>query len=245
MKRILTLFAAIVLALPVFAQEESSFKEDMKYWKSGNYEIRLSKKNYTYAYYHGHNAGIYNTVTGAVVLEPGEKKKEGWFWVPRYDRVDPQAKETAEFASAGIRFLTKEVYHPIFDGMVRIDGACGWLRGIDYPQRAWYCWGVCGIFRIENDTLVPVLRGSKSVDDMYNNGDKKYYYISPVGRFPFIAASYRDAERNKCADIFSPTGEKLYDDVTSYHVVEDCLEITPKDADEPIRFDLEGKLIEE
>ena len=239
--------AAIVLALPGPAQETSSFKEDMNYWKSGNYEIRLSKKNYTYSYYHGHNAGIYNTVTGAVVLEPAEKKKEGFFWVPRYDRVDAQAKQTAENASAGIRFLTKEEVHPVFDGMVRIDGACGWFRDIDFPQRPWYCWGFCGIFRIENDTLVPVVRGSKSVDDMYNNNQKKYFYITPIGRFPFISAVYRDADRNRHADIYSPTGEKLYEGVETYSAKEEegYLEITPKDADEPLRFDLEGKLIED
>jgi hypothetical protein len=241
MKKLLFLFAAMLLGFPLLSQETDSFIEDMQYWKSGNYEIKLSPKNYKYAYYHGHLAGIQNVVTGKWVLEPIQKKSVGSWWVPRFEKTEPQAKYTPHEASAGIRFLDN--YHPAFHGCVRIDEASQWDKDANYPSRAWFLFGLCGIFKIENDQLVPIIRGSKSVEDVYRMG-YYYSYFTPIGKFPLIVGIYKK-NGEKCYDIFDAQGKRLYTDVKSYKQNEDKTILTLVTAeDQTLLIDTDGKIEE-
>ncbi len=196
MKRFAILALVMMLPLALPAQENSNLGK-----KYGNYEIRYGKGKWTDE---APVTAIYNNATGAWVTSPKINKKTGdIFFLPNTD----------------VEFIEGERYVPEAQGLVEIGNAFSWNKSIEYPQGKWLCKEHCGVYRIENDQLVPIVESGMELEYAEVWG-ARYIRILVIPEHALIIASYHPKDKEiyhkKSYSIFNLAGKRLYDNLLDF-----------------------------
>ncbi len=198
MKRFAILALVMMLPLALPAQENSNLGK-----KYGNYEIRYGKGKWTDE---ARVTAIYNVATGAWVTSPKINKKTGdIFFLPNTD----------------VNFLEGERYVKEAQGLVEIGNAFSWNKSIEYPQGKWLCKEHCGVYRIENDQLVPIVESGMELEYAEVWG-ARYLRILVIPEHALIIASYHPKDKEiyhkKSYSIFNLNGKRLYDNLLDFNL---------------------------
>lgn len=198
MKRFAILALVMILPLALPAQENNNLGK-----KYGNYEIRYGKGKWTDE---APVTAIYNNATGAWVTSQKINKKTGdIFFLPNTD----------------VEFIEGERYVPQAQGLVEIGNAFSWNKSIEYPQGKWLCKEHCGVYRIENDQLVPIVESGMELEYAEVWG-ARYLRILVIPEHALIIASYHPKDKEiyhkKNYSIFNLAGKRLYDNLLDFNL---------------------------
>jgi len=235
MKRIAIFICLSLVTFHVWAQSDR--REDRaKRWSYGPYEIRLD--GYVSLGLHGYKTDYEKERTVSIY-----DKASGKYVIPPIGKAQAKAKELP----AGTYSITMKTEALGYDGWDRIyffnsalDGTPKELDGMLYIQgKRWreryhkkgaYAWPFIGIFRIENDELVPVVFSNASDNIMdpklVNNGGwsvaplqgTSYIRLTTPVRRDTIIAGDRRVIQSSAAKLFSYEGECKLDKKTNIWV---------------------------
>lgn len=192
MKRffIVALTALLVFPLAIHAQTNENLGK-----KYGSYEIKLTKDKWTSE---AVVSAIWDNATGVWVTAPKLKNKDGSIvFLPNTD----------------VDFIEGERYVPKAQGLVVIGNGYRWNKGIDNPKQKWLIRG-CGVYRIENDKLVPILESGDGLDVAYT-WEARYIVFAVVPGHSLILGSFHGKDK-KGYSIFNLQGERLHNDVKDF-----------------------------
>ena len=189
-------FAALLVApLGLRAQENENLGK-----KYASYEIKLTKDKWT-----GDSpvSAIWNNETGVWVTAPKLKNKEGSIvFLPNTDVI----------------FVEGEDYVSEAQGLVVIGNGYRWAQGIDYPKQKWLIRGA-GVYRIENDKLVPILESGDGLDVAYT-WEARYTIFRVIPDHALILGAFHPKDK-KGYSIFNLEGERLYNDLKDFKYKEE------------------------
>ncbi|MBR5700536.1 MAG: hypothetical protein IKX37_05530 [Bacteroidales bacterium] len=164
--------------------------------KYGPYEIKLGKGKWTSD---SPVSAIWNNETKVWVTSPKIDKKGGaLFFLP----------------NTSVEFIEGDEYPAEAQGLVNIDWAFCWKKQVEYPNRAWFCNGECGVFKIENDQLVPIIESGNSLERAYK-WEARYGFFKFVPHHALILGVFREKDK-KAYSVFNLEGERLYNDVKDF-----------------------------
>lgn len=193
---LVALAALFAAALSLQAQEEN-INLGKKY---GNYEVKLTKDKWTSDI---PVTAIWDNATGVWVTAPKIKNKEGsLFLLPKTE----------------VEFFEGDRYVPEVHGWVQINDYGRWDKGIENPKMKWLIWG-CGIYKIENDKLVPVLESGDALDVVYN-WEARYAAFLMVPHHALIIGVFKKKDK-KGYSIFNLEGERIYNDLKDFKFKEE------------------------
>jgi hypothetical protein len=189
---------AALFATPLSLQaQEENINLGKQY---GNYEIKLTKDKWTTDV---PVTAIWDNATGVWVTAPKIKNKEGaLFLLPKTD----------------VEFFEGDRYIPEVHGWVQINDYGRWAKGIENPKMKWLIWG-CGIYKIENDKLVPVVESGDALDVVYN-WEARYAAFWMVPHHALIIGAFNKKDKVGYS-IFSLDGERLYNDLNDFKFKEE------------------------
>ena len=185
------LFALLMAPVALTAQDNGGLGQ-----KYGNYEVKLGKGKYTA---NAPVTAIWDNATGAWVTVPKVDKKNGeMFFLPTTD----------------VEFIQGDRYVPEAQGLVNIGYAFRWGKGVEYPKNNWLCKGHCGIYRIENDKLVPIVESGDVLEYAYK-WEARYLEFVLIPHHSLILGSFHPKDKEGYS-IFNLEGERLYNDVKDF-----------------------------
>ncbi len=191
MKRFALFALAVLVSAPLFAQT----KNENLGKKYGNYEIKLTKDKWTSE---AVVSAIWDNATGVWVTAPKLKNKEGSIvFLPNTD----------------VDFIEGDRYVPEAQGLVVVGNGFYWAKGIENPKTKWLIRG-CGVFKIEDDKLVPILQSGDPLDIAYL-WEARYIIFSVIPGHALILGSFHPKDKDGYS-IFTLDGERLYNDVKDY-----------------------------
>ena len=197
MKRFTLLMLAVLVSAPLFAQR----KNENLGKRYGPYEVKIGKGKIMKD---APVTAIWNNETGVWVTSPIIDKKGGaMFFLPTTD----------------VEFIEGEKYVPEAQGLVNISWAFCWEKGIKNPSYKALCNGECGVFRIDNDKLVPIIESGNSLTRAYI-WEARYIFFSFVPEHALILGVFNEDDK-KGYSIFNLSGERLYNDVKDYKFKEE------------------------
>lgn len=192
MKRLFLVALTALLVAPLALQAQKNDNLGKKY---GNYEIKLTKDKWTKE---AVVSAIWDNATGVWVTSPKLKNKEGSIvFLPNTD----------------VEFIEGDRYVPEAQGLVVVGNGYRWAKGIENPKQNWLIRG-CGVYKIENDTLVPVLESGDGLDVAYN-WEARYIIFSVVPNHALILGSFHGKDK-KGYSIFNLEGERLYNNLKDF-----------------------------
>ena len=190
MKRLSILLLAVLVSAPVFAQKNENLGK-----KYGDYEIQLTKDKWTSE---AVVSAIRDKATGVWVTAPKLKNKEGSIvFLPNTD----------------VDFIEGDRYVPEAQGLVVVGNGYYWAKGIENPNAKWLIRG-CGVFKIEDDKLVPVVVSGDPLDLAYL-WEARYVAFSVVPDHALIIGSFNPKDKEGYS-VFNLAGERLYNDVRDF-----------------------------
>ncbi len=191
MKKLIVLAFSALLCVSLSAQENGGLGQ-----KYGNYEIKIGKGKYT------SNApvtAIWDNATKVWVTSPTvDKKNHTLFFLPPTE----------------VTFIQGEDYVPEAQGLVSVYFGYTYGKGIEYPKNNWLCKGHCGIFRIENDKLVPIVESGGLLEKAYL-WEARYAFFKVVPNHQLIIGSFHPDDK-KGYSVFNLQGERLYNDLKDF-----------------------------
>lgn len=195
MKRLAVIAMAVVISAPVFAQNNDNLGK-----KYGPYEIKLTKDKWTSE---SPVSAIWNNDTGVWVTAPKLKNKEGSIvFLPNTD----------------VDFIEGDDYVPEAQGLVVIGNGFRWAKGIEYPKSKWLIRGA-GVYRIENDKLVPILESGDGLDVAYK-WEARYTIFRVIPDHALILGAFHPKDKEGYS-IFNLEGERLYNDLKDFKYKEE------------------------
>ena len=190
MKRLAIIALSVLISASLFAQGNENLGK-----KYGNYEIKLTKDKWTSE---AVVSGIWDNATGVWVTAPKLKNKEG---------------SMVFLPNTSVEFIEGDRYVPEAQGLVVVGNGYRWYKGIDYPSNKWLIRG-CGVFRIVDDKLVPILQSGDGLDVAYL-WEARYIIFSVVPNHALILGSFHQKDKEGYS-IFNLQGERLYNDLKDF-----------------------------
>lgn len=188
MKRLSIIALTALLSVALYAQDGCL---GMKF---GNYEIKQDKGKWGGVPV----LNIWDNATGTWVTSGKIDKKGGLFLFPKTD----------------VTYIQGDRYVPEAQGLLEISNACRHGKGVDAPKNNWICWHH-GVYRIENDQLVPVVESGDLLEYAYR-WEARYAAFSVVPNHALILGVYKKSEKEGYS-IFNLDGERIYDNVKDFN----------------------------
>jgi hypothetical protein len=194
MKRLALFALAALLFVPATMNAQMQNKNLGK--KMGPYEIKIGKDKWTKD---APVTAIWNNETKTWVTSPViDKKGSSLYFLPPTE----------------VDFLEGDDYVPEAQGLVVVYWGFRWDKQIDYPTRKWSCNGECGVYKIEDDKLVPIVESGNSLDRAYAF-EARYAYIRVVPKHALIIGSFLKKDKEGYS-IFNLEGERLYNNLKDF-----------------------------
>jgi len=194
MKRLAIIALALIALFPITLDAQRKNENLGK--KYGPYEVKLGKGKWTSD---APVTAIYNNETKTWVTSPKIDKKGGaMFLLP----------------NTSVEFIEGDDYVPEARGLVNIDWAYCWAKGIENPNTKWLCNGECGVYRIVDDKLVPIIESGSSLEKAYL-WEARYGFFKFVPHHALIIGVFREKDK-KAYSIFNLEGERLYNDLKDW-----------------------------
>lgn len=195
MKR-LAIFLALAALLLVPVSMNAQRKNENLGKKYGPYEIKIGKGKWTSD---APVTAIWNNETKVWVTSPVIDKKGGALYFLPTTEVD---------------FIEGEDYVPEAQGLVQVFWGFRWAKGIENPSQKWSCNGECGVYRIENDKLVPIIESGNSLERAYA-WEARYAYFRVIPHHALIIGTFLKKDKEGLS-VFNLEGERLYNDVKDF-----------------------------
>ncbi len=194
MKRLAIIALALIALFPITLDAQRKNENLGK--KYGPYEVKLGKGKWTSD---APVTAIYNNETKTWVTSPKIDKKGGaMFLLP----------------NTSVEFIEGDDYVPEARGLVNIDWAYCWAKGIENPNTKWLCNGECGVYRIVDDKLVPIIESGSSLEKAYL-WEARYGFFKFVPHHALIIGVFREKDK-KAYSVFNLEGERLYNDLKDW-----------------------------
>lgn len=194
MKRLAIIALALIALFPITLDAQRKNENLGK--KYGPYEVKLGKGKWTSD---APVTAIYNNETKTWVTSPMIDKKGGaMFLLP----------------NTSVEFIEGDDYVPEARGLVNIDWAFCWAKGIENPNTKWLCNGECGVYRIVDDKLVPIIESGSSLEKAYL-WEARYGFFKFVPHHALIIGVFREKDK-KAYSVFNLEGERLYNDLKDW-----------------------------
>lgn len=194
MKRLAIIALALIALFPITLDAQRKNENLGK--KYGPYEVKLGKGKWTSD---APVTAIYNNETKTWVTSPMIDKKGGaMFLLP----------------NTSVEFIEGDDYVPEARGLVNIDWAYCWAKGIENPNTKWLCNGECGVYRIVDDKLVPIIESGSSLEKAYL-WEARYGFFKFVPHHALIIGVFREKDK-KAYSVFNLEGERLYNDLKDW-----------------------------
>lgn len=194
MKRLAIIALALIALFPITLDAQRKNENLGK--KYGPYEVKLGKAKWTSD---APVTAIYNNETKTWVTSPMIDKKGGaMFLLP----------------NTSVEFIEGDDYVPEARGLVNIDWAFCWAKGIENPNTKWLCNGECGVYRIVDDKLVPIIESGSSLEKAYL-WEARYGFFKFVPHHALIIGVFREKDK-KAYSVFNLEGERLYNDLKDW-----------------------------
>ena len=194
MKRLAIIALALIALFPITLDAQRKNENLGK--KYGPYEVKLGKGKWTSD---APVTAIYNNETKTWVTSPNIDKKGGaMFLLP----------------NTSVEFIEGDDYVPEARGLVNIDWAYCWAKGIENPNTKWLCNGECGVYRIVDDKLVPIIESGSSLEKAYL-WEARYGFFKFVPHHALIIGVFREKDK-KAYSVFNLEGERLYNDLKDW-----------------------------
>ena len=192
MKKFVLIALTVLLVAPLVLRAQENDNLGKKY---GPYEIKLTKDKWTSD---SPVSAIWNNETRVWVTAPKLKNKEGSIvFLPNTDVI----------------FVEGEDYVPEAQGLVVIGNGFRWAKGIQYPTQKWLIRGA-GVYRIENDKLVPILESGDGLDVAYT-WEARYTIFRVIPDHALILGAFHPKDKEGYS-IFNLEGERLYNDLKDF-----------------------------
>ena len=193
MKKLFLVALAALLVAP--SALHAQMKNENLGKKYGNYEIKLTKDKWTSE---AVVSAIWDNATHVWVTAPKLKNKEGSLvFLPNTD----------------VDFIEGERYVPEAQGLVVVGNGYHWAKGVENPNSKWLVRG-CGVFRIEDDKLVPILVSGDPLEVAYL-WEARYTVFTAIPRHALILGAFHPKDKGGYS-IFNLSGERLYNDVKDF-----------------------------
>jgi len=193
MKRLFLVALTALLVAP-FALHAQMKNENLGK-KYGNYEIKLTKDKWTSE---AVVSAIWDNATNVWVTAPKLKNKEG---------------SLVFLPNTEVEFIEGDRYVPEAQGLVVVGNGYYWAKGIENPKQKWLIRG-CGVYKIEDDKLVPVVQSGDPLDMAYL-WEARYIIFYVIPNHALILGSFHPKDKSGYS-IFDLSGERLYNDVKDY-----------------------------
>ena len=194
MKRLAIIALALIALFPITLDAQRKNENLGK--KYGPYEVKLGKGKWTSD---APVTAIYNNETKTWVTSPNIDKKGGaMFLLP----------------NTSVEFIEGDDYVPEARGLVNIDWAYCWAKAIENPNTKWLCNGECGVYRIVDDKLVPIIESGSSLGKAYL-WEARYGFFKFVPHHALIIGVFREKDK-KAYSVFNLKGERLYNDLKDW-----------------------------
>lgn len=194
MKRLAIIALALIALFPITLDAQRKNENLGK--KYGPYEVKLGKGKWTSD---APVTAIYNNETKTWVTSPKIDKKGGaMFLLP----------------NTSVEFIEGDDYVPEARGLVNIDWAYCWAKGIGNPNTKWLCNGECGVYRIVDDKLVPIIESGSSLEKAYL-WEARYGFFKFVPHHALIIGVFLEKDK-KAYSVFNLEGERLYNDLKDW-----------------------------
>ena len=194
MKRFAILALALIALFPMTLNAQRP--NDNLGKKYGPYEVKIGKGKYMKD---APVTAIWNNETGVWVTSPIIDKKNGaMFFLP----------------TTNVDFIEGEDYPAEAQGLVNISWAFCWAKGMENPNSKWLCNGECGVYRIEDDKLVPIIESGISLERAYK-WEARYGFFTFVPDHKLIMGTFREKDKEGYS-FFNLEGERLYNDVKDF-----------------------------
>jgi hypothetical protein len=198
MKRFALLALAALLFVPVSVNAQ--MKNENLGKKYGNYEIKLTKDKWTSS---AVVSAIWDNATSVWVTAPKLKNKEGSLvFLPNTD----------------VDFIQGEDYVPEAQGLVVVGNGYRYDKGVENPKQKWLIRGA-GVFRIEDDKLVPVVVSGDALDVAYL-WEARYTIFRVIPGHKLILGAFHPKDKEGYS-IFNLEGERLYNDLKDWKFKEE------------------------
>ena len=184
---------AALLLVPVSVNAQS--QNDNLGKKYGPYEVKIGKGKWTSD---SPVTAIWNTNTKVWVTSPTIDKKNGArFFLPNTD----------------VDFIEGEDYVSEAQGLVVVGNGYRYDKGVENPKQKWLIRGA-GVFRIEDDKLVPILVSGDALDVAYL-WEARYTIFRVLPGHKLILGAFHPKDKEGYS-IFNLEGERLYNDVKDF-----------------------------
>lgn len=194
MKRLAIIALALIALFPITLDAQRKNENLGK--KYGPYEVKLGKGKWTSD---APVTAIYNNETKTWVTSPMIDKKGGaMFLLP----------------NTSVEFIEGDDYVSEARGLVNIDWAFCWAKSIENPNTKWLCNGECGVYRIVDDKLVPIIESGSSLEKAYL-WEARYGFFKFVPHHALIIGFFREKDK-KAYSVFNLEGERLYNDLKDW-----------------------------
>ena len=194
MKR-LAIFMALAALLLVPVSVNAQSQNDNLGKKYGPYEVKIGKGKWTSD---SPVTAIWNTNTKVWVTSPTIDKKNGTlFFLPNTD----------------VDFVEGEDYVSEAQGLVVVGNGYRYDKGVENPKQKWLIRGA-GVFRIEDDKLVPILVSGDALDVAYL-WEARYTIFRVLPGHKLILGAFHPKDKEGYS-IFNLEGERLYNDVKDF-----------------------------
>jgi len=194
MKR-LAIFMALAALLLVPVSVNAQSQNDNLGKKYGPYEVKIGKGKWTSD---SPVTAIWNTNTKVWVTSPTIDKKNGaLFFLPNTD----------------VDFIEGEDYVSEAQGLVVVGNGYRYDKGVENPKQKWLIRGA-GVFRIEDDKLVPILVSGDALDVAYL-WEARYTIFRVLPGHKLILGAFHPKDKEGYS-IFNLEGERLYNDVKDF-----------------------------
>ena len=191
MRKFIVVALSALLCVSLYAQENGGLGQ-----KYGNYEVKLGKGKYVEG---APVSAIWDNATGVWVTAPKVDKKGKLFFLPTTD----------------VEFIQGDRYVPEAQGLVVVGNGMRWGKGIEAPKNNWLCQKNCGIYRIENDQLVPILESGDYLEVAYLY-EARYIIFKVIPGHALVLGAFNSKDK-KGYSVFNLAGERLYNDLKDFN----------------------------
>lgn len=195
MKRLAIILALAALLFAPVSMNAQRKNENLGK-KYGPYEIKIGKGKWTSD---APVTAIWNNETKVWVTSPIiDKKTEALYFLP----------------TTSVEFIEGDDYPAEAQGMVNIDWGFRWAKQMEYPDRKWSCNGECGVYKIVDDKLVPIIESGNSLEKAYL-WEARYSFFKFVPHHALIIGFFSEKDK-KAYSVFNLEGERLYNDLKEF-----------------------------
>ncbi len=194
MKR-LAFFLSLAALLFVPVSMNAQRKNENLGKKYGNYEIKLTGDKWTDE---AVVSGIWDNASKVWVTARKLKNKGGSLvFLPNTD----------------VDFIEGDRYVSEAQGLVVVGNGYYWAKGVENPKNKWLIRG-CGVYKIEDDTLVPILISGDPLDIAYL-WEARYTIFYVIPHHALILGAFHPKDKEGYS-IFNLQGERLYNNLKDY-----------------------------